>query len=142
MPKLLALLSRKAPIIYIEEPETHLHPKAVRFVPRLMAYAINRLGKQVCITTHSDILIAQVNNLIAMSANPEGARNLGYEPSELLSPELIRVYWLKRADEYVEIVKLPVLEDGFDKSMFEEVAKDLFEERGKVLHLLEAKKTR
>jgi len=62
----------------MEEPEAHLHPRAVRLIPRLMAYAVNRLGKQLRITTHSDILVAQLNHLIALSASPEAAGRLGY----------------------------------------------------------------
>ena len=142
LPAVLALLDRNRPLIYIEEPEAHLHPRAIRLVPRLMAYAINRLGKCVRITTHSDILVSQVNNLIAMSADPEGARELGYEPSELLRPEQVRAYWLRRAEDgnYVEVVELPVSETGFDEVEFAEVAEDLFIERGEVYRLLEAKK--
>ena len=141
LPAVLAILDRSRPLIYIEEPEAHLHPRAVRLVPRLMAYAINRLGKQVRITTHSDILVSQVNNLIAMSADPEGARELGYEPSELLRPEQVRAYWLRRAEDgdHVEVVELSVSETGFDEVEFAEVAEDLFIERGEVYRLLEAK---
>ena len=138
---MLALLDRNVPLIYVEEPEAHLHPRAIRLVPRLMAYAINELGKQIRITTHSDILVSQINNLIAMSADPEGARELGYEPSELLRPEQVRAYWLRRAKDgdYVEVVELPVRETGFDEVEFAEVAEDLFVERGEVYRLLEAK---
>ena len=142
LPAMLAILDRGRPLIYIEEPEAHLYPRAIRLVPRLMAYAINRLGKCVRITTHSDILVSQVNNLIAMSADPEGARELGYEPSELLRPEQVRAYWLRRAEDgnYVEVVELPASETGFDEVEFAEVAEDLFIERGEVYRLLEAKK--
>jgi len=139
IPIVLSLLDTYVPIIYIEEPEAHLHPKAIRLVPRLMAYAINKLGKHVRITTHSDILISQINNLIAMSADPEGARELSYEPSELLKPGLVRAYWLRRADGHVEVVELPVNETGFDEVEFAEVAEDLFVERSEVYRLLGAK---
>lgn len=140
MPVLLALLSKDVSITYIEEPEAHLHPRAIRLMPRLMAYAVNKLGKHVRITTHSDILISQINNLIALSANPEGAKELGYEPLELLKPESVRAYWLKRANGHVEVIELPVRETGFDEVEFAEVAEDLFVERGEVYRLLEAKK--
>ena len=142
IPVLLSLLSKNTSIIYVEEPEAHLHPKAIRLVPRLMAYAINKLGKRLRITTHSDILISQINNLIAMSASPEGAKELGYEPYELLKPELVRAYWLRRAEEgdHVEVVELTVKETGFDEVEFAEVAEDLFVERGEVYRFLKEKK--
>lgn len=142
LPAILALLSKNVPIIYIEEPEAHLHPKAIRLVPRLMAYAINKLRKYIRITTHSDVLVSQINNLIAMSANPDGAKELGYDPSELIRPELVKAYWLKRAEDgdYVEVRPLKVREDGFDEVEFAEVAEDLFVERGEVYRLLEAAK--
>jgi len=138
MPAVLALASERAGVVYIEEPEAHLHPRAVRLVARLMAYALNRLGKKLRITTHSDVLVAQLNNLIAMSAAPEAAERLGYDPSELIRPGLVRAYWLRRADGHAEVRELPVEEDGFDESTFEKVAKELFEERGEVLSLIEA----
>ena len=77
MPAILALLSKNTSMVYIEEPEAHLHPRAIRLVPRLTAYAINRLGKQVRITTHSDILVSQVNNLIAHVGRPGGNPRAG-----------------------------------------------------------------
>jgi len=142
MPLLLGLLSRNISILYVEEPETHLHPRAVMLIPRLMAYALNKLDKKVRLTTHSDNFIMAVNNLIALSSNPEGAKELGYSEEELIEPDMVRAYLLKKADDHVEVVELPVMEDGFDESAFEEVAEELFRERSEVMRLLEEKKSR
>ena len=142
IPLLLGLLSERTSILYVEEPETHLHPGAVILLPRLMGYAINMLGKDLRLTTHSDLFIMAVNNLIALSSNPEGAKELGYSEEELIEPDMVRAYLLKKADDHVEVVELPVMEDGFDESAFEEVAEELFRERSEVMRLLEEKKSR
>ncbi|RLF14159.1 MAG: hypothetical protein DRN06_07485 [Thermoprotei archaeon] len=136
---LLSLLSRDFSIIYIEEPEAHLHPRAIRHLARLIAYAINKHGKLVRLTTHSDTFICQLNNLIALSSTPEVAEERGYTREETLRPELVRAYLLERGDEHVDVIELPVTEEGFDESAFEEVARELAEERGEALGVLYAR---
>ena len=75
LPIVLSLLRKTGyESIYIEEPETHLHPRAIRLLARLIAYAINELDKGVVITTHSDYLLYQISNLIALSRLSEAEK--------------------------------------------------------------------
>ena len=48
-----AVFFSKGEIVIIEEPEVFLHPKSVEILVDLFNYAINNMGKQIIITTHS-----------------------------------------------------------------------------------------
>jgi len=61
---ILALSSMR--FILIEDPEAHLHPSSQRLLARVIAEAVNS-GKFVALATHSDYLISEFNNLIALS---------------------------------------------------------------------------
>ena len=58
MLRLIDQLERGAPIMVIEEPETHLHPALVKRVGELLADT-SRKGKQLFICTHSPFLVEQ-----------------------------------------------------------------------------------
>ncbi len=71
LPALLALASEREPhAVFIEEPEAHLHPRAQRILARVVARAVNRRGKRVLVTTHSDYLMYALNNLVMLSRDP------------------------------------------------------------------------
>lgn len=53
-------------IILIDEPELNLHPDNQRLMARLIVRLINA-GVKVLITTHSDFLIREINNAIALN---------------------------------------------------------------------------
>ena len=53
-------------IIIIDEPESHLSPKNQILMTRLLAFCANS-GLKVLITTHSDYIIKEINNLIMLS---------------------------------------------------------------------------
>ncbi|MEZ9762767.1 AAA family ATPase [Vibrio splendidus] len=56
----------KGEIILIDEPELNLHPDNQRLMARLIIRLINA-GVKVLITTHSDFLIREINNAIALN---------------------------------------------------------------------------
>ena len=78
LPVLVALLTaRPGQLVYIEEPEIHLHPRAQMALAQVLADAANR-GVRVVIETHSSLLLLGVQALVA-----EGA----------LPPELVALHW-------------------------------------------------
>jgi predicted ATPase len=78
LPVLVALLTaRPGQLVYIEEPEIHLHPRAQMALAQVLADAANR-GVRVVIETHSALLLLGVQALVA-----EGA----------LAPELVALHW-------------------------------------------------
>jgi energy-coupling factor transporter ATP-binding protein EcfA2 len=83
--------------IIIDEPELNLHPDNQRRVARVLAKAVNR-GLHVVLSTHSDTLIGEFNNLIMLSHGADSAatqgvmRELGYDEASVLRPEDLGVY--------------------------------------------------
>lgn len=59
-------LAKQGDILIIDEPESHLTLKNQRLVAKLIASIIN-IDIQVFITTHSDFLVKELNNLILLS---------------------------------------------------------------------------
>ena len=65
LPILVALIAaQKGQIVYVEQPELHLHPRAQVVMAELLAEAANR-GVRVIVETHSSLLLLTVQTLIA-----------------------------------------------------------------------------
>lgn len=65
LPILVALLTAQPDhLVYIEEPELHLHPKAQWELASIMAEAVNR-GVRLVIETHSSIIVRGIQTLVA-----------------------------------------------------------------------------
>ncbi|MEM9275873.1 MAG: DUF3696 domain-containing protein, partial [Cyanobacteria bacterium P01_F01_bin.143] len=65
LPVLVALLVAKPnQLVYIEEPEIHLHPRAQAELGNILADAAKR-GVKIVVETHSDLLIRRIQSLVA-----------------------------------------------------------------------------
>jgi energy-coupling factor transporter ATP-binding protein EcfA2 len=64
-------LAKEGDILIIDEPESHLTLKNQRLMAKLLASLVN-LKIKVFITTHSDFLVKELNNLILLSNSFEG----------------------------------------------------------------------
>lgn len=81
LPVLVALLAAKAgQIVYIEQPEIHLHPRAQRALATSFADAAKR-GVIVILETHSALLIKGIQTLVAKDELPQ---------------ELVKLHWFQR----------------------------------------------
>ena len=85
-------------LLIIDEPESHLDTANQIQLARLLARYVNS-GKKALVTTHSDYIIREVNNLIMLS-NPledgdEARKRLGYGKNDRLSPEQVQAYVAK-----------------------------------------------
>ncbi len=82
-------------LLIIDEPELNLHPRNQRKMARLLAMLVNA-GIKVFLTTHSDYLIKEINNLMMLSNDfPSKAKLMkthGYVKEEVLDPTKIRLY--------------------------------------------------
>lgn len=101
-------LAKSKDFVIIDEPELNLHPDNQRKIAKFIAKIVNA-GFKVLISTHSDYLIREFNNLIML--NNESPRvdkllkEFGYDRDETLDYKKIGVHLLK-SDGTVENVEI------------------------------------
>jgi predicted ATPase len=67
-------------LVYLEEPEIHLHPRAQANLGEIIVDAANR-GVRVVLETHSDLLLRRIQSLIA---------------EDKISPDKAILHWFSR----------------------------------------------
>jgi len=96
LPVLVALIEAKAgQIVYLEQPEIHLHPKAQRGLARTLCRAAMR-GVVLIVETHSALLLREVQTLVALGKMPK---------------DQVTFHWLQRNEEGATIVSTAALDD-------------------------------
>ena len=127
----LKYLIHEGNLLILEEPESHLHPAAQRQLAQGIVRLVNA-GVQVLITTHSDIIISQINNLLALrQASPELIEQGGFEPEDFLQPEQVGAYLFRYSQEQggCETVSLEIDPDtGIDEDEFAAVFEAIYDE--------------
>lgn len=84
LPVIVSLIAAEPrQLVYIEQPELHLHPRAQVALAQVLADAAKR-GVRIVAETHSSLLLLAVQTLVA-----EGK----------LSPELVKLHWFSRNKE-------------------------------------------
>lgn len=88
-------VARKDHLLIVDEPESHLDTANQIAFARLMA-RLARAGLKVLITTHSDYIIKEINNLIMLSKTFESKESVikrhRYKSDDYISPDSIRAY--------------------------------------------------
>jgi predicted ATPase len=115
-------LAEKNDLIIIDEPEINLHPDNQIILTRLFARLINK-GFRLLISTHSDYVVREINNLIMLSSTKnevvELKNSFGYKTDEKIIKEDIDVNYFnypekKSNNKQVIISKLKITESGFE----------------------------
>lgn len=80
-------------LLIIEEPESHLHPEAIRLVARVLVGLVNQGVRVVC-TTHSSVLIHELSNCILRGQlkNRYNEKSEKYPETEHIALEDIAVF--------------------------------------------------
>lgn len=96
LPVLVALLVAKpGQLVYIEQPEIHLHPTAQRALAKILAEAAKR-KVIVIVETHSALLLQGIQTMVA---------------EDSLSPNLVKLHWFQRDHEGITTVISADLDD-------------------------------
>lgn len=104
--------------IYFEEPEMGLHPKLQRQIARALIKLVNA-GVQVCVSTHSDLIVQHLNDMIGLANRSEDREKLreeyGYDEDDVISPEQVRMYHfdVDPNDRKTDVRKIECSENGF-----------------------------
>lgn len=88
-------LAKPGDILIIDEPELNLHPENQRKLAKLFT-RLTKCGLKLLMTTHSDYLIKELNNLIILKNDFERKSELmqeyKYSEEDMLEPDKVRVY--------------------------------------------------
>lgn len=88
-------MAHKGDVLMIDEPELNLHPDNQRKLARLLVRLVKE-GQRIIISTHSDYMIREFNNLILLGQQFEGKEALmkkyRYVPSDSLDPQQVKAY--------------------------------------------------
>jgi len=96
LPVLVALLvAEPGQLVYLEQPEIHLHPRAQVALAQILVDSANR-GVRVVLETHSELLLLAVQSLVA-----EGK----------ILPTSVKLHWFKRRDDGVTEVSSADLDE-------------------------------
>ena len=111
-------LAKKGDILLMDEQEQYLHPANQRKMARLFVRII-KAGIKVLVTTHSDYLIKELNNLIILSNEFENKeeimRKYQYTEEDMLKSSMVKAYIVEKQT----LVPAPINELGIVVSSFD-----------------------
>lgn len=111
-------IARKGDLLIIDEPEMNFHPNVQILLMQIFAI-LTKLDLRIIISTHSDYMIREVNNLIMAgtiySKDAQLIRELGYNEKMLLNKNDIAVKYFNygKLKRLLDVVDVKVEDDGF-----------------------------
>lgn len=126
LPVLVASLNSPENLIFIEQPELHIHPAMQVVLGDLFIEGALKKGTQFLIETHSEHLILRLLRRIR-----EVGEQHSDAPDPCLKPEDVAVIWVERTADGVKMERQLIDESGeftkpWPKGFFEERAGELF----------------
>ena len=128
-------------LLIIDEPESHLHPEAIRLVARVLVRLVGE-GVSVVCATHSAVLIHELSNclLLGQQQNPATRDDKGgYEASDRLSLDDIAVHRFHRPDPDgpVEVTQVDIEPDwGIPEDEYVDVATEQSDDTSRLIDSL------
>lgn len=128
-------LAHKGDLIIIDEPEMNLHPNSQILLVHLFAKLLNN-DLKLLISTHSDYIIREFNNLIMASSlnNEDLISKHGYTNDILVNKDDVNVYYFQyKTKKNVDVKAVDVTDTGFAISSIDDtidkqnrIAEDLY----------------
>ena len=117
-------LANKGDCLIIDEPELNLHPDNQRKIAKILARAVN-MGLKVVISTHSDYIVREFNNLIMLNDEFDGKdeilKKYDYEKDDKLDSSAISAYLFKNNS----ICPMKIEAEGIISDTFDEIINSL-----------------
>jgi energy-coupling factor transporter ATP-binding protein EcfA2 len=124
-------------LLIIDEPELNLHPDNQVKIARLISRLVSA-GVKVLVTTHSDYLVREINNLVSLSKKTESRdaimERYGYKKEDLLRAEEVNAYC---ATPSKGLVRMEVSETGIDTKLFDDIINSENEKAQDIFYSLE-----
>lgn len=116
----LKYLAQKSDLIIIDEPEMNLHPDSQVLLTKIFAKLLSQ-GFRLLISTHSDYIIREFNNLIMISNNgskvKEVAEKYLYDINDAINPKDVACYYFhfpKANSKQVSVKNIEIDLFGFE----------------------------
>ena len=111
-------IATKDVLIIIDEPEMNLHPDSQIKLARIFGKLINR-GVRLLISTHSDYIIREINNLVSISSDKLSVKTkaieLGYNLDSAINPNDLGFYYFDFTTKTkVDPRGLEIFNNGFE----------------------------
>ena len=113
-------IARKGDTLIVDEPEMNFHPDVQILLARIFAKLSNE-GIHVVISTHSDYIIREINNMIMAGAlyskgKEKEAETCGYDKDTQLIKDSVEVIYFNPNPQtgIVETQSLEIKDEGFE----------------------------
>jgi len=128
--------AQKGDLLIIDEPELNLHPDNHRKITRLLAHLSNK-GIYIFITTHSDYMIKEFNNLIRLkhpiTDKEKIMKRYAYKEHDILNYKKITSY----INNTGELMVTPIDNMGMEIETFDSVLNELSSSMDDILFNIE-----
>lgn len=124
-------VSAQGDMVFIDEPEVNCHPDVQILLTRIFARMVNA-GLRLVISTHSDYIIREINNLIMLKKTPkamtETIKKWGYKKDMALNHEEVGAYLFAYGkNNKVNVEPIEVTDAGFEVSTIDTTISQLNE---------------
>ncbi len=139
----LLLMLKHIPIdtILIEEPEISLHPKLQLEMARTLIRIVNK-GTSVFVTTHCDIIIQHINNMIKaneLKNKEDFLKQYNYTKEDLLQRDIVELYQFDvQENEKTKVTRIPCGDYGFEAITFYNTLKNINDQIDEIENLKNA----
>lgn len=120
--------ARKGDLIIIDEPEMNLHPDSQILLARVFA-KLHQIGFRFIISTHSDYIIREINNLIMCASASETdtnvAQEIGYDTDMGVKHENVACYYFHYQNSNSRNIKVKELTVGIDGVEIESIDNEI-----------------
>ena len=138
----LKFIAIKNDLVIIDEPELNLHPDNQVKLAKIFSRLINK-GLRLVISTHSDYLIREFNNLIMVSSNNEDVKSIAhkfsYKDDEYLNMEDVGAYMFNYKNakaKQTEVNSIKIDKNGFEVSTLDKTIEALNERSDELFYTL------